>query len=63
MLAAPAAGLIAALANVAQRIELHLAERSRDRALVFPGVLLQDKAPPQIGRPSISRGTREMDDE
>ncbi len=53
-LAAPASGLIAALANVAQRIELHLAERSRDHALVFPGVLLQDKVPPEIGRPSTS---------
>jgi hypothetical protein len=51
-LAAPASGLSAALVNVAQRIELHLAEHSRDHALVFPGVLLQDKVPPEIGRPS-----------
>ncbi len=50
-LAAPAAGWSAALANVAQHIELRLAERSRDWRLVFPGTLLQDNVPPQIGRP------------
>lgn len=53
-LRAPAEALTAALANVAQRIELRLVERSRDRALVFPGDLLQDKTPPQIGRPASS---------
>jgi hypothetical protein len=53
-LAAPASGLSAALANAAQRIEIHLAERSRDHTLVFPGALLQDKVPPEIGRPSTS---------
>jgi hypothetical protein len=53
-LAVPASGLSIVLANVAQRIEMHLADRSRDHALVFPGVLLQDKVPPEIGRPSTS---------
>ena len=51
VLTAPASALSAALANVAQRIELHLAERSRDRSLVFPGALLQDSVPPQIAHP------------
>ena len=57
LLGAPPGALSAALADVTRRIELHLAERSFDRAMVFPGALIQDKAPPQIGLPS-SAGAR-----
>lgn len=57
VLEAPAGALSDALASIALRIELHLAERSYDRAMVFPGTMLQDTVPPQISLPT-SAGAR-----
>jgi hypothetical protein len=51
---APAGAWAAQLGAVTQRIQLRFAERNVDRVLQYPGDLLQDHEPPQIGRPTSS---------